>query len=524
MEPLTAIDAASSRPPESPPAGGGSSSRARTAARVVELVLVWGAVAFAAWAIAKYLYIALDTVDFPYQLEWMEGGFVDTVGRLLNGQDIYSPPGLEYTGFIYPPFYYLVSGAFAGVMGVDFFALRLVSLLAILGAGALIYRFVQRETGTHRWAIIGVGVFFATYDVGGRWFHIARVDSLLLLLLLASFYVLRFRTSLRSAAVAGVLMACAVLTKQTAVIALLPAGLALLVTDRRRALVAGAVGAGLAGLAVLVINAISDGWFWYYLVDVPRAHLMLDDRIRTFWTQDMWHVALVLGGAVVGAGVLVARRPRVGLYYIAVATGLVVSAWIARIHDGGWTNVVIPAFAAVALLFAIGLGLAETRARAEERLRLGGSPTAAAIALMLLGQLGMLNYSAAWCIPPDDAQERGDKFLAYLASLPGDVLLVDYQWLPQWADKRSYGLGMASEDVRRMRDPKDPGRKQLNAELSAAFRAQRFSHIIVTDRYHPLLPMIRPYYHYGWSVDIVAPMVAGATVLPRAVFVPNQPR
>ncbi|TNF24172.1 MAG: DUF2029 domain-containing protein [Deltaproteobacteria bacterium] len=527
MDTTSDIDAASPQPPGSPsptppgPDPSAAGSRARRAGRVAELVLVWGAVAFAAFVVAKYLYVALNTVDFPYQLEWMEGGFVETVQRLAQGQDIYPPPGLEYTGYIYPPFYYLVSAAFGGVMGVDFFALRLVSFLSILGVGALIYRFVQRETDTHRWAVIAVGLFFATYEVGGRWFHIARVDSLLLLLLLASLYVLRFRTTLRSAVAAGVLMACAVMTKQTAAIALLPAGLVLLFTDRRRALVAGAVGAGLAGLTVLVLNAVSDGWFWYYLVEVPRAHLMLDDRITSFWTKDMWHAGIALGAAIAGGGLLLARRPKRGLFYVAVAVGLLVSAWLARIHDGGWTNVVIPGFAAVALLGPLGLGLAEGEARASERRRLGASPTAAALALMIAAQLGMLGYRASWSIPPDDAQDRGDQFLGYLASLPGDVLLPDWRFLPQWADKRSYGLGMAAQDVRRMRDPDDPGKKRLNAELTAAFRERRFSHVILTDRHHPLLPLMRPYYRYGWSIDLIAPMVAGATVLPRIVYVPN---
>ena len=105
--------------------------------------------------------------------------------------------------------------------------------------------------------------------------------------------------------------------------------------------------------------------------------------------------------------------------------------------------------------------------------------------------------------------------------LDGDVLLPDWRFLPEWADKHTYGLGMAAQDVRRMLDPRDPGRKRLNDELQAAFRARRFSHVILTDKHHPLLPLMRPYYRYGWSIDILRPMVAGATVLPRVVYVPN---
>ncbi len=493
----------------------------RTTARAVERAAVWGVSLWAAWSVLKYLYVAIETVDYPYHLEWMEGGFVETVERLLAGKDIYPPPGLEYVGYIYPPFYFVVSGALSLVMGVDFFALRLVSLLAILGVGWLLFRFIQRETGSWRWGVVGVGLFFATYDVGGRWFHIARVDSLYLMLTLAALYLMRFRGTTRSAALGGLLMGLAFLTKQAALMSLLPAGLVLLVVDRQRALVAGVVGAAVVGLVVLYLNAMTDGWFWYYLVDVPKKHVMLEQQIEGFWRNDLWKVGPILGGALMSLGLLVAKRPKTGLFYAALFLGFIVSSWLSRIHNGGWINVVIPAFAAIALVLPMGFSRVEQAFAPGERRRLGASPTAVGLALFLVLQLFMLRWDASWSIPPEDAQAKGDRLLEVIAGMPGDVFIPDWRWLPTWADKTSYGQGMAGSDVRRGTDPKDPGLLRLNAELRQAFRSKRFSHVILTDDHHPLLRLMRPYYKRSHAIAVAPPLVAGAAVRPRVIYVPR---
>ncbi|MFH1143060.1 MAG: hypothetical protein V1774_00780, partial [Candidatus Eisenbacteria bacterium] len=36
-----------------------------------------------------YLLVALQRIAYPWELEWMEGGLVDHVQRIVNGQGIY---------------------------------------------------------------------------------------------------------------------------------------------------------------------------------------------------------------------------------------------------------------------------------------------------------------------------------------------------------------------------------------------------------------------------------------------------
>ena len=58
---------------------------------------------------------------YPFELEWMEGGVLDHVRVVLSGQPLYRAPSVEFTPFIYTPFYYAVCAALARVFGVGFF-------------------------------------------------------------------------------------------------------------------------------------------------------------------------------------------------------------------------------------------------------------------------------------------------------------------------------------------------------------------------------------------------------------------
>ena len=83
--------------------------------------------------IAVYLYVALRQLGYPYELEWMEGGSVEIVGRVLHGQALYVAPSLHYVPYTYPPLYFWVSALVAKMTGLSFLPLRLVSFVSSLG-------------------------------------------------------------------------------------------------------------------------------------------------------------------------------------------------------------------------------------------------------------------------------------------------------------------------------------------------------------------------------------------------------
>src|SRR6478735_8320342 len=106
----------------------------RSRSRVGEAALVAGAV----WYLGAVLVVALARINYPYDLEWMEGGTLEHVARVLGGQPLYVAPSLEFTPYIYAPLYYYVTAPFAYLFGLRLLPLRLVSFAASLGVLALI--------------------------------------------------------------------------------------------------------------------------------------------------------------------------------------------------------------------------------------------------------------------------------------------------------------------------------------------------------------------------------------------------
>ena len=81
-----------------------------------------GLAAFASLYLLACLGVTTLHVGYPFALEWMEGGSVDHVRRILAGRPIYIEPTLEFAPFIYTPLYFYLGAAVASVAGVDFAA------------------------------------------------------------------------------------------------------------------------------------------------------------------------------------------------------------------------------------------------------------------------------------------------------------------------------------------------------------------------------------------------------------------
>jgi hypothetical protein len=159
---------------------------------------------------------------YPYELEWMEGGMVAHVGRVLAGRPLYAPPSLEFVSFLYPPGYYLAAAAVAKLTGLGFFPLRLLSFLSSLSTFAVIVTLAKRETESWTHGLVAAGVFAATYVRAGGWLDLARLDSFYVLLLLGSILALRHATFRGGEVLAGLLFAAAFFTKQSAVVVVVP--------------------------------------------------------------------------------------------------------------------------------------------------------------------------------------------------------------------------------------------------------------------------------------------------------------
>ena len=126
--------------------------------RVLRAALLAVALAF----VACYLAIAFARFGYPYQLEWLEGGVLQHVARVLHGQSLYGPPSLRFTPYIYTPLYYVVGAGASRVLGLHLSTLRLVSIAASLVSLGAVYRLVWLES-RNRWAaVVAAGALAAT--------------------------------------------------------------------------------------------------------------------------------------------------------------------------------------------------------------------------------------------------------------------------------------------------------------------------------------------------------------------------
>lgn len=457
------------------------------------------ALAAAAAAVAAYLYVAVRRVGYPYAVEWLEGGSVEAVRRVVHGQALYPAPSVGYVPYPYTPLYYWVSAAVARLTGVGYLPLRLVSFGASLASLGLLYRLAADEAGAAA-GVVAAGLFAAAFRLTGGFYDVARVDSLMLALVLACLLaVARARQGL-GFLLAGFLGFLAVMTKQSALVALAPIPVALAFRPgggRRQAVmfaVSFLVPLVLAGLA---LDAASSGWFATIAAGVVAGHGIDPTWWLGFWRQDLFP-ALLPGALLAAVAVAGGRSARHRLYQ-AAAAGLVLSAYASRLHSASSENVLIPAAAAVALLGGLAFGRVaggSLRVRGTRLPGLSRPPRrAAAVATLCLGQFALLAYNPASQLPPASQTATARRLATVLRQLPGEVLVVSHPWETTLAGKGDHAHAGAIFDDVRSSDPR--ARAAVERSLVAAVVAERFS-VIAFDNdqdYAGFPPDLATWYH-----------------------------
>lgn len=436
--------------------------RAWDAARALRALAGAGGLA----VIALYAGIAVARLRYPFSLEILETNSLVEVHRLLAGQPLYAPPSASYVADGYPPLYFGLSAAVAGVVGQSYFALRLVSLASSLACFAILARLVRRETGSAGAGLGAAGLLAATYFATGTWFDVARVDSLFLALSVAGLdAALRARRA-RGAAGAGLLLGAAFLTKQSGLaegVAVLAALGFLAWRGRVSWRLAGAAAASYAavlGASTLGLGLASHGWYLYYVFGEMSQHALSAASAAAFWTGGLLPA---LGLAAVAA-LLGARR--VPLVLIAGCAALAVEGFAARAQTGSNVNDLLPAYLAV----TIGAGLAL-------RPGTGRRWVPAAAAVLVIAQLGLLasGFRPARAVPPDGDTAVGLRLQAAARAAGGPVAIPADPGLALLAGLPGTEDQVAAADILRA---SDPGPKAMfTASVARAVTTRRYAAI-----------------------------------------------
>ncbi|MEO7236906.1 MAG: glycosyltransferase family 39 protein [Lapillicoccus sp.] len=423
----------------------------------------WVLGAVALLPVLAYLVTAVPRLGYPYELTYFEGSTVEVMARVVAGEPLYAAPTTTWTPWPYPPLYFWLCAALAHLTGVGLLPMRLVSLVASLVAFALVALIVRRHTGRTVAGLVAAGLFAATYRVSGVWFDTARVDSLLLALLLLAVYAgMRTRTW-RGGLVLGGVLFLAFLTKQNTLIVAAPMLLWLGVRRRPVGVSATAMlGVTVVGSTVLG-DLTTDGWYSRYVVHQLTSQAWDYQWFTGFWTRDLvgpFSVSLVV--VVVGLAVWWRRghRPAGRLpsddaaYLLACVVGLVGTSWAARLHEGGYANVSMPAQAGVAVVVGCLLGWFLRSARLTRVVVTG-------LALTFLVQAGVMAAYQPTVLPTAADRAAGDRFVATLQRLPGRVLVPTHPYYLRLAGLPTHASAIAIYDIYRS----GGGRQLLSAVL-----------------------------------------------------------
>ncbi|MBI1784391.1 hypothetical protein HYR69_04535 [Candidatus Sumerlaeota bacterium] len=387
--------------------------------------------------IVLYAIIALTRMNYPFELEWMEGGTWVILRRLMAGKDIYAEPSIDFIPPFYTPLYYYVSLCAAYLTGAGFIPLRLVSFISSLGCFIIIFQYTRRITGAAFYGVLSAGLYAATFAASGGWFDLGRIDSLFLLLTLLAIYTCRFYGS--------------------------PAG---------------AVG-------TVILNSMTHGWYFYYTTRLMTNQAYNFAFIYRFLFLDMLPRVPVAMALSVFYYLSRSHAPQVkqkdseaghdGSFILFVGIGMIGASWLTRVNIGGYKNVLMPAYAFFAIYF--GIGFAEWLRKIQSGIN-GKSRRHEIFAYAACAaQFVLLAYNPFRFVPSEKDLAAGRQFIAALKDTKGDVLLTNHPYLLEMAGKRSFAHTAGTDDV--MRGDNARFRKTLRPQLAGMIERREFAAIIL---------------------------------------------
>ncbi|MBZ0273395.1 hypothetical protein K8I61_15255 [bacterium] len=391
-----------------------------------------GAIVFALALVplARFVHAFATRVDFPFDLEWIEGHMLAMATRVAQGGALYPEPSLDYIPAPYFPLYFLVTGALVKIFGAEFWTGRAVSFASTITlAGVIIYS-VRARAGWYVGAA-AAACYLSAYTLLRTFPDLFRVDAFAMLFLVAAFAVADPRGSTRRAAAAALILAIATFAKQNGLLFFPPLLFVFFVANRKNALVFAAVFAALVGAFVLAWQATSDGWFWRYTFQLVKGNV-LDERVLGAHREILgeWPIPIAL----VVASVLWRfwRREWRCVFedrWLAFFAAAYAVSYLFRIQAGGAGNSLMPVGAAAAIAGGVGVAdLFRERAGATARERLSTPPAACVIAILLAAQIALQwsSYERATISPNE--QKRAERLMERIDALddayymPGHVL------------------------------------------------------------------------------------------------------
>ena len=277
------------------------------------------------------VFLWFNHINFPLNLDLMEGTLLQEFQRAASGQYIYPEPNPSYVPMDYNPLYYFLSVPFGWIFGVNLFTMRLVSILGMAGSGLILYLVVRKRTGSVGWGIVAAGLFAAAYRVMDAYLDSAHSDSWLLCSALFGSYLLDNKGSKKNNVLGVIVLASSFWFKQHG--ALFAIGGLFYLTYRegaKNSLLYWGL-AGILGPALYFVAGplLFGSHFHYFTLEVPRqwsSHLGLGTFRRFLYFIARYYPVLAMSGAWLIARDFFADSKKLSVWHIqfifAMLTGL----------------------------------------------------------------------------------------------------------------------------------------------------------------------------------------------------------
>lgn len=420
--------------------------------------------------ISLYLYVALSRLFYPFELEWIEGAVFDMSLRMTKGLPVYAPPSVELVPLMYSPFFYYFGAGLIKLFGINLWAIRLISLFSSILSGLLIFEIIRGRTKSVVWGLVGVGLFFGTFKITCFWFDIARVDSLFIMLILLSYYLIEKKRILLSI----LTFTLAFFSKQSALLFILAAAFYLIIKNRKKGFIFLIIFPLIYGITLL-LNYATDGWYLYCTFTLPKYQPLLDTKLKLFFFTDLLKNMPIVVGYVIGWFIFWAvTRKRGNLFDedLLLALFLISSFAVSlfgRGITGGAENSIIPFTTFSSILLSICFSKLETK------------PTIGIILGSIIVQSIIWAYNPLYQIPTKKDREAGERFLQYISQIKGDVLIPYHGFYLAKAGKEPcFHISGLSD----LEFDKNKGKKLIDSfiiELKEGLEKRRWSLIVLNE-------------------------------------------
>ncbi|MCX7879284.1 MAG: hypothetical protein N2517_01325 [Ignavibacteria bacterium] len=378
-------------------------------------------------------------LGYPYELEWMEGGTIEHILRLIENKSIFAEPSLEFIPYIYTPLFYYLGYLLSFVSAPSFFTLRLLAILSFVVSEIIIFKIVKDQTGDNFYAAIGMGLFGLSYSTTGYWFDIARVDTTANLFFILSFYFLIKEKKVHQV-LSGTFAFLAFYTKQSYLFIHPFLLIALFFKNRRLSYTNGIVYFLSIAVSTAVEYYVSNGWYIFWNFSFPSSHHWILSRLYSFWTTDLlpfYSISLILcvffflskSKSFVSSN----------LFLLALLFGTLINSYLLRLHYGGFLNVLIPFVTALSIVFPIAYSNIQEHFKSKEFNFF--------LKLLVFSQFLLLVYDPFVPIPREEDKKNIQNILHFVKNFDGDVYLLCHNFIQRSVGKTSYPHYVLVNDI-----------------------------------------------------------------------------